>query len=92
MSIALSSPVELVSWTHYTHSESTSGNFTGQFRPGLEARPNIGTPGVLEFAQEDRVEVVVNDEGQREEIKRAVQELKVVRSIFLVIMKFSDCF
>ena len=28
------------------------------------------------------MEVVVNDKGQREEIKSAIQELKVVRSIF----------
>jgi hypothetical protein len=47
---------------------------------------------VLEFTEEDRVEVVVNDKGQREEIKRVVQELKVVRSTFLIILKFSHCF
>jgi hypothetical protein len=55
-----------------------SDYFTGQFRPGPEARPTIGTSGELEFVEEDKVEVIVNDKGQREEIKKAVKELKVV--------------
>ena len=52
---------------------------TGQFRPGPEANPAIGTRGELEFVEEDRVEVVVTDHGRNEEIQRAIQELKSVR-------------
>ena len=54
----------------------TSG--TGQFRPGPEANPTIGTPGQLEFVEENRVEVVVNDKGANEEIRDAIKELKSV--------------
>lgn len=52
---------------------------TGQFRPGPGANPVIGTRGELEFVEEDRVEVVVNDVGGSEEIKGAIRELKNVR-------------
>lgn len=51
---------------------------TGQFRPGPEANPAIGTRGELEFVEEDRVEVAVNDKGQSEEVKGVIQELKAV--------------
>ena len=51
---------------------------TGQFRPGPEAHPVIGKPGELEFVEENRVEVVVNDKGGNEEIKSAIAELKAV--------------
>lgn len=51
---------------------------TGQFRPGSEANPHIGTPGKLEFVEEHRVEVVVNDKGQNDEVKAAIRELKSV--------------
>ena len=53
---------------------------TGQFRPGPEANPTIGKPGELEFVEEDRVEVVVHDNGSNDEIKQAIQELKNVRT------------
>lgn len=53
---------------------------TGQFRPGPEANPTIGTRGDLELVEENRVEVVVNDRGKNEEIRQAIQELKSVRS------------
>lgn len=53
----------------------------GQFRPGPEANPAIGTRGELEFVEEDRVEVVVTDHGQNEEIRGAIQELKSVRPL-----------
>ena len=52
---------------------------TGQFRPGPEANPTIGKPGELEFVEENRVEVVVNDKGENEEIKSAITALKAVR-------------
>ncbi|KAF9463556.1 GTP cyclohydrolase 1 type 2/Nif3 [Collybia nuda] len=51
---------------------------TGQFKPGHEAQPTIGTAEMLEYVEEDRVEVVVNDKGDREDVKRAIQELKAV--------------
>ena len=53
---------------------------TGQFVPGPEANPAIGKRGELEFVEENRVEVVVNDKGQNEEIKGAIEELKSVRA------------
>jgi len=51
---------------------------TGQFRPGVEANPAIGARGELEYVEEHRVEVVVNDKGLNDEIKNAVAELKKV--------------
>ncbi|KAI0785702.1 GTP cyclohydrolase 1 type 2/Nif3 [Abortiporus biennis] len=51
---------------------------TGQFRPGPEANPAIGTRGELESVDEHRVEVVVNDKGENKEIKGAIDELKKV--------------
>jgi hypothetical protein len=53
--------------------------------PGPEARPTIGQPGELEFVDEDRVEVIVNDKGQREEIKKVIKELKTVSILFITI-------
>ncbi|KAF9047524.1 GTP cyclohydrolase 1 type 2/Nif3 [Panaeolus papilionaceus] len=49
---------------------------TGQFQPVNGANPTIGQTGQLEYVEEDKVEVVVNDKGQQEEIKNAIQELK----------------
>lgn len=51
---------------------------TGQFKPGPGTQPAIGTLGELEYVEEDRVEVVVNDKGDREEVKSAIKELKAV--------------
>jgi len=70
-------PKEIGKIGQYEHCAFISRG-VGQFRPGPDARPTIGMPGVLEFAEEDRVEVLVYDKGQREEIKKAIQELKVV--------------
>lgn len=54
----------------------------GQFMPGPEARPAIGDPGKLEFVEEDRVEVVVNDQGGGNfQLKGILKELKEVGSI-----------
>ncbi|KAG7091320.1 hypothetical protein E1B28_010364 [Marasmius oreades] len=49
---------------------------TGQFKPMAEANPTIGSTGALEFVEEDRVELVINDKGNKEELRKAVQELK----------------
>ncbi|EAU91198.2 hypothetical protein CC1G_06833 [Coprinopsis cinerea okayama7 len=51
---------------------------TGQFKPVGDANPTIGSVGQVESVEEDRVEVVVNDQGQQEEIKTAIEELKKV--------------
>jgi hypothetical protein len=53
---------------------------TGQFKPGPGTQPAIGTLGELEYVEEDRVEVVVNDKGGRDEVKNAIRELKAVSS------------
>ena len=55
---------------------------TGQFCPGPEANPVVGTRGTLEFVEESRVEVVVNDKGANEEIKGAIRELKAVSIVY----------
>ncbi|KAK7691828.1 hypothetical protein QCA50_005232 [Cerrena zonata] len=49
---------------------------TGQFRPGSKTNPTIGHPGELEYVDENKVEVVVNDNGANEEIRGAIEELK----------------
>ncbi|ETW74678.1 hypothetical protein HETIRDRAFT_482450 [Heterobasidion irregulare TC 32-1] len=52
---------------------------TGQFKPALGANPAIGSVGNLEFVEEDRVELVVNDKGgEHLELKKTITELKSV--------------
>jgi hypothetical protein len=51
---------------------------TGQFKPGPGATPTIGSIGAVEYVEEDRVELVVNDKGQKVELKEAINELKTV--------------
>ncbi|KAE9407378.1 hypothetical protein BT96DRAFT_874692 [Gymnopus androsaceus JB14] len=51
---------------------------TGQFKPTAEARPSIGAPGQLEFVEEDRVELLVIDQGEKVQLRSAVEELKKV--------------
>ncbi|KAK7472208.1 hypothetical protein VKT23_000330 [Stygiomarasmius scandens] len=46
--------------------------------PSAAANPAIGKRGELEFVEEDRVEMVVNDKGKKEELRKAVEELKKV--------------
>lgn len=52
---------------------------TGQFRPTANANPVIGNKEQLEYVEEHRVEVLVRDEGDNEQIKSAIAELKKVR-------------
>ena len=52
--------------------------FAGQFKPGPEANPAIGSVGQVEYVDEDRVELVVNDSGQKKEVKNVIEELKKV--------------
>jgi hypothetical protein len=52
---------------------------TGQFKPGHETNPAIGTRGELEFVEENRVEVMIIDKGENEEVRNAIKELKAVR-------------
>ena len=47
--------------------------------PKGSANPTIGKVGQLEFVDEDRVELVVNDKGKHKEIEQAIKELKNVR-------------
>ncbi|KAJ7260567.1 GTP cyclohydrolase 1 type 2/Nif3 [Mycena rebaudengoi] len=51
---------------------------TGQFKPSEGAKPAIGSPGTLEFVEEDRVEILVNDSSDREEVRAIIRELKKV--------------
>jgi len=39
----------------------------------------------MEFVEEDRVEIIVNDSGERHELKQAIVELKSVRRLKLDI-------
>jgi hypothetical protein len=52
--------------------------FTGQFKPGPEANAAIGSVGQVEYVDEDRVELVVNDNGRKKEVKNVIEELKKV--------------
>lgn len=56
----------------------------GQFRPTAEAQPTIGTPGELEFVEEDRVELIVLDQGDKVQLRNAVRELKKVLETLLL--------
>ncbi|EEB98731.1 hypothetical protein MPER_01712 [Moniliophthora perniciosa FA553] len=52
---------------------------TGQFKPTSDADPTIGkSGGPLEFVEEDRVELVVNDKGNKDEVRKAIEELRKV--------------
>ncbi|KAJ6631326.1 hypothetical protein B0H10DRAFT_1865928 [Mycena sp. CBHHK59/15] len=51
---------------------------TGQFKPCEGAKPVTGSVGALEFVEEDRVEIVVHDLGQREQVRAIIHELKTV--------------
>ncbi|KAF8339354.1 GTP cyclohydrolase 1 type 2/Nif3 [Amanita rubescens] len=48
---------------------------TGQFKATAAANPTLGTKGVLETVEEDRVEVLINDKG---DVSKAIEELKKV--------------
>ena len=63
---------------------------TGQFKPGLEANPAIGKPGGLEYVEENKVEVVVNDKGANEEIRSVIRELKSVCATRSLSVCYSD--
>jgi len=53
--------------------------FAGQFKPGPGAKPAIGSVGQVEYVEEDRVELVVNDDGPGQvELKSVINELKTV--------------
>jgi hypothetical protein len=47
----------------------------GQFKATAAANPTLGTKGVLEMVEEDRVELLINDKG---DVSKAVEELKKV--------------
>ncbi|KAF8655625.1 hypothetical protein AX16_002979 [Volvariella volvacea WC 439] len=49
---------------------------TGQFKPCSGANPTIGEAGRLEYVEEDKVELVVNDEGENKALKEAIRSLK----------------
>ncbi|TFK66049.1 hypothetical protein BDN72DRAFT_772541 [Pluteus cervinus] len=51
----------------------------GQFLASDGAKPAIGAVGELERVDEDKVEVVVRDEGESREITEAITALKEVR-------------
>jgi hypothetical protein len=51
----------------------------GQFKPVGGANPTIGALGTVEYVEEDKVEVLVNDKGATVELKNAIEELKKVR-------------
>ncbi|EGO00575.1 hypothetical protein SERLA73DRAFT_133500 [Serpula lacrymans var. lacrymans S7.3] len=70
-------PQEVGKIGHYEHCAFIIPG-TGQFKPGPEANPTIGSRGTLEFVEEDRVEVLVNDKGERAELSAAIKELKAV--------------
>ncbi|KAJ4471592.1 hypothetical protein J3R30DRAFT_3450389 [Lentinula aciculospora] len=70
-------PQELGKIGHYEQCAFVSRG-TGQYKPTEEAQPAIGTPGHLVFIEEDRVELLVIDQGEKVQLRNAVQELKKV--------------
>ncbi|KAG1781843.1 GTP cyclohydrolase 1 type 2/Nif3 [Suillus placidus] len=50
----------------------------GQFKPAPGAQPLIGEPGKLEYVDEDRVEIVVSDRGDKVQLMDAISHLKAV--------------
>lgn len=50
----------------------------GQFKPGAGAQPAIGSVGQIEYVEEDRIELVVIDKGEKVELKNTICELKAV--------------
>ncbi len=47
----------------------------GQFKATAAANPTLGTKGMFETVEEDRVEVLINDKG---DVNKAIEELKKV--------------
>ncbi|KAI0039400.1 hypothetical protein FA95DRAFT_1567188 [Auriscalpium vulgare] len=61
---------------NYSHCAFLSRG-TGQFRPEDGAQPAIGTPGTLEYVDEDRVEILVTTtDGNHHELQKALKILK----------------
>ena len=58
--------------------------------PKESANPTIGKVGQLEFVDEDRVELVVNDKGKHKEIEQAIKELKNVRVYIANLLCFAS--
>jgi hypothetical protein len=58
----------------------------GQFKPVGTAKPTIGSVGNVERVEEDRVEVLVNDQGSGIELKNVIDELKNVRRWLVVLL------
>lgn len=55
-------------------------SYLGQFLPGEGATPALGKVGEPEFVEEDRVEVLLNDNEGGDAVKSAVAQLKKVYS------------
>ncbi|KAF4598821.1 hypothetical protein EYR38_007229 [Pleurotus pulmonarius] len=51
---------------------------TGQFKPVSSANPTIGSLERVEYVEEDRVEILVKDQGRGEEMKETIKALKQV--------------
>ncbi|KAJ8697146.1 hypothetical protein PTI98_006946 [Pleurotus ostreatus] len=51
---------------------------TGQFKPVSSANPTIGSLECVEYVEEDRVEILVQDQGRGEEMKETIKALKEV--------------
>ncbi|KAH7929589.1 hypothetical protein BV22DRAFT_1102381 [Leucogyrophana mollusca] len=49
----------------------------GQFKPGPDANPVVGSSGKLEHIEEDRVELIINDKGEKVEVKKVIHALKI---------------
>ncbi|KAF9494158.1 hypothetical protein BDN71DRAFT_1005744 [Pleurotus eryngii] len=51
---------------------------TGQFKPVSSANPTIGSLECVEYVEEDRVEILVQDQGRGEEMKETIKALKEI--------------
>lgn len=53
----------------------------GQFVPGNSANPTIGERGKTEYVEEDRVEFIVNDPGDKSALRKVVDELRMASTV-----------
>ncbi|KAH7905513.1 GTP cyclohydrolase 1 type 2/Nif3 [Hygrophoropsis aurantiaca] len=74
-------------FTDFPHELGKIGNYeqcafstpgVGQFKPNKDARPALGSTGQLEHVEEDRVEIIINSDGEREKVKEIITALKSV--------------
>jgi len=62
----------------------------GQFKPAADADPHIGTPGVVEYVAEDRVEMVVVGTETARRAVRALREAHPYEVVAVFVVRCED--